>query len=284
MRARSSCVGRLAYNALTMSKTVLTRNNVQVVGRGDDVLVLAHGFGTNQTAWRNQVRAFEDTHRIVLFDHVGAQGSDLEAYSPHRYAGLESYALDLIEVLEAVQARDVFYVGHSMSGMIGLLAGLDRPELFRGMVFISASPRYINAPDYRGGFERPDIDALYETIEKHFDAWASGFAQAAVGPSATPEVVKAFSESLIALRPDIAIGVIRIIFESDFREQLTRLNIPSWVVQPLHDFAVPNHVGEYLAKSLKGQLHYVPNQGHLPHMTAPNEVNALIAQALAAAA
>ncbi|NTX08576.1 MULTISPECIES: alpha/beta fold hydrolase [Myxococcus] len=266
-----------------MSKTVLTRNNVQVVGRGDDVLVLAHGFGNNQKAWHNQVRAFEDTHRIVLFDHVGAQGSDLEAYSPHRYASLESYSLDLIEVLEAVQARDVFYVGHSMSGMIGLLAGLVRPELFRSMLFISASPRYMNAPNYLGGFERPDIDALYETIEKHFDAWASGFAQAAVGPSATPEMVRAFSESLVALRPDIAIGVIRIIFESDFREQVARLTIPAWVVQPLNDFAVPNSVGEYLAKSLpQGQLHHVPNQGHLPHLTAPHEVNTLIAKALAA--
>ncbi|MFY1828009.1 alpha/beta fold hydrolase [Myxococcus fulvus] len=268
-----------------MSKTVSTRNNVQVIGRGDDVLVFAHGFGTNQSAWHHQVAAFKDTHRIVLFDHVGTHGTDLEDYSPHRYAGLESYSLDLLEVLESVKARNVFYVGHSMSGMIGLLAGLVRPQFFRGMLFIGASPRYLNSPDFKGGFERKDIDELYKTIEQHFEAWASGFAQAAMGPSATPEMVKDFTSSLLALRPDIAVGVIRIIFESDFREQITRLKVPTWVVQPLNDFAVPTAVGEYLARSLpSGNIRYVPNQGHLPHLSAPNEVNTLIADALAASA
>ncbi|MBZ4413770.1 alpha/beta hydrolase [Myxococcus sp. XM-1-1-1] len=268
-----------------MTKSVTTRNNVQVIGRGDDVIVFAHGFGTNQSAWHHQVRAFEDTHRIVLFDHVGTHGTDLEDYSPHRYAALESYSLDLLEVLESVKARNVFYVGHSMSGMIGVLAGLVRPEFFRGMLFIGASPRYLNSPDFKGGFDRQAVDELYKTIEQHFEAWASGFAQAAMGPAATPEMVKGFADSLLALRPDIAVGVIRIIFESDYREQVTRLKVPTWVVQPLNDFAVPTAVGEYLARSLpSGNIRYVPNQGHLPHLSAPNEVNTLISDALAASA
>ncbi|MCP3100243.1 alpha/beta hydrolase [Myxococcus sp. K15C18031901] len=266
-----------------MTRTVLNRNNVQVVGNGEDVLVLAHGFGANQKVWKNQVRAFESTHRIILFDHVGATGSDLESYSPHRYASLESYALDLVEVLEAVDARDVSYVGHSMSAMIGLVAGVLRPELFRTMVFISASPRYMNAPNYRGGFDRHEIDALYETVEQHFEAWASGFAKAAAGPSAAREHADTFAESLMALRPDIASGLVRILFESDFREQVPRLTVPTCVVQPLDDFAVPTSVGEYLARTLRhGSIEYVPNQGHLPHVTAPDEINAILARALTA--
>ena len=266
-----------------MPKAVLTRNNVHVVGSGQDMLVFAHGFGSNQTAWRHQVRAFEDSHRIVLFDHVGATGSELGAYSPHRYSSLESYASDLLEVLEAVQARNVFYVGHSMSGMVGLLAGLAQLSLFRGMLFISATPRYLNAPGYQGGFERADVDALYVSMEQNFDAWASGFARAAAGPSASPELTQAFGESLAALRPDIAIGVTRILFESDLRRQVPQLSIPTCIVQPLNDFAVPISVGQYLVNQLPhGRLAFVPNQGHLPHLSAPAEINAEIANALAA--
>ncbi|MCE9672115.1 alpha/beta hydrolase [Myxococcus stipitatus] len=265
-----------------MNRTVLTRNNVQLVGGGDDIVVFAHGFGTNQTVWKNQVRELEASHRIVLFDHVGAPGSDLEAYSPHRYSSLESYASDLVEVLDAVGARDVFYVGHSMSAMIGLVAGVMRPELFRSMFFIGGSPRYLNAPSYVGGFERHEIDALYETVEQHFEAWASGFAKAAMGPSATREHADTFAESLMALRPDIAIGLVRIIFESDFREQVPHLTIPTCVVQPLDDFAVPTSVGEYLARTVRqGRIEYVPNQGHLPHVTAPRELNAVLSRAIA---
>ncbi|WP_224242217.1 alpha/beta fold hydrolase [Hyalangium gracile] len=266
-----------------MSKAAIQRNNVQVLGRGQDVLVFAHGFGTDQTAWKHQVRAFEETHRIVLFDHVGAGGSDIRAYSSYRYSGMESYASDLLEVLDAVNARDIFYVGHSMGCMVGLLAGLARPSLFRAMVFIGASPCYFNSPGYVGGFERADIDALYEAMESHFEVWASGFSRMVAGPSALPEVAETFARGLLSLRPDIAIGIARLAFETDLRAQVPRLSLPTWVLQPQNDFAVPVAVGHYLAEHLpRGHLELVPNQGHLPHMSAPGEINALLAAVLAA--
>ncbi|WP_224366266.1 alpha/beta fold hydrolase [Hyalangium versicolor] len=267
-----------------MSKAVLHRNNVHVLGQGQDVLVFAHGFGTDQTAWRHQVRAFQDTHRIILFDHVGAGGSDINAYSTHRYSTMESYAADMLEVFDAVNARDIFYVGHSMSCMVGLLAWLSRPTLFRSMVFIGASPCYFNSPGYTGGFERKDLDAVYEAMEQHYEAWVSGFARLVAGPSALPEVAETFAQGLFALRPDIAIAMARLAFETDLRAQVPKLKLPTWVLQPQQDFAVPVAVGHYLVEHLpQGHLKLVPNQGHLPHLSAPGEINAHIAAALKAA-
>ena len=50
-------------------------------------MLFAHGFGCDQNMWRFVAPAFEADHRvIVLFDHVGAGGSDLSAYDPQRYA------------------------------------------------------------------------------------------------------------------------------------------------------------------------------------------------------
>ena len=49
-------------------------------------MVFAHGFGCDQNMWRFVAPAFEDDFRVVLFDHVGAGGSDLAAYDPDRYA------------------------------------------------------------------------------------------------------------------------------------------------------------------------------------------------------
>ncbi len=76
---------------------VLTRNNVRVSGRPDGrAIVFAHGFGCDQNMWRFVAPAFEDDHRVVLFDHVGAGGSDLTAYDPERYDTLGGYADDLV--------------------------------------------------------------------------------------------------------------------------------------------------------------------------------------------
>ena len=61
--------------------SVLVRNNVKIAGRGTRAMVFAHGFGCDQNMWRFVAPAFEDTFRTVLFDHVGAGGSDLGAFS-----------------------------------------------------------------------------------------------------------------------------------------------------------------------------------------------------------
>ena len=61
---------------------VLARNNVRVSGRPDGpAMVFAHGFGCDQNMWRFVAPAFADEYRIVLFDHVGAGGSDTAAYN-----------------------------------------------------------------------------------------------------------------------------------------------------------------------------------------------------------
>ena len=72
---------------------VLARNNVRVSGQPDGrPIVFAHGFGCDQNMWRFVAPAFEADHRVVLFDHVGAGGSDLRAYDPERYGTLAGYA------------------------------------------------------------------------------------------------------------------------------------------------------------------------------------------------
>ena len=67
----------------------LIRNNVRVSGNPDGrPMVFAHGFGCDQSMWRYVAPAFEDEYRVVLFDHVGAGGSDVSAYGPTDYGSL----------------------------------------------------------------------------------------------------------------------------------------------------------------------------------------------------
>ena len=89
---------------------VLTRNNVVVSGRLDGPpMVLAHGFGCDQGMWRHVAPAFEGTHQVVLFDHVGAGGSDLSAWDPVRYRRLDGYAEDVLEILQALDGPPVVF-------------------------------------------------------------------------------------------------------------------------------------------------------------------------------
>src|SRR5215213_2279635 len=104
---------------------VLERNNVRVSGRADGpAMLFAHGFGCDQNMWRFVAPAFEADFRVILFDNVGAGGSDLGAFDPDRYASLAGYAEDVLEICRALDLTDVTFVGHSVSSMVGVLAAI----------------------------------------------------------------------------------------------------------------------------------------------------------------
>src|SRR5437762_1563051 len=121
---------------------VLQRHNVKVAGSGERAMVFAHGFGCDQNMWRLVAPAFENDFRIILFDHVGAGGSDLSAYDPARYSSLSGYADDVVDLCRALDVRHGVFVGHSVSAMIGVLAAKKAPELFDDLVLVGPSPRY----------------------------------------------------------------------------------------------------------------------------------------------
>lgn len=257
--------------------SLLKRNNVQILGNGSQTIIFAHGFGSDQTAWRHQVAAFASDYRLVLFDHVGAGKSDFSAYSPRRYSSLYTYAEDLLELCSELKIKNSILVGHSVSGMVSLLAALVQPEVFSQLIFISASPRYLNDANYVGGFDQSDLDSLYAAMSSNYYAWASGFAPVAMRNPEKPELALEFASTLSAIRPDIAQSVARVIFQSDHRSELPRLKVPALILQSNNDIAVPLEVGGYMEKHIaNSKLLHIPAQGHLPHLSAPDVVTEAI--------
>lgn len=264
-----------------MTSSILQRNNVNQLGSGQQTIIFAHGFGSDQTAWHHQIQAFAAKYRIVLFDHVGAGQSDFSAYSPRRYSGLYSYAEDLLDICATLKLNQCILVGHSVSGMVSLLAALVEPERFSQLIFIGASPRYLNDDDYFGGFEQADLDSLYAAMSSNYHAWVSGFAPLAMGNPERPELSLEFARTLIAIRPDIAQAVARVIFQSDHRADLPKLKVPTTILQSDNDVAVPPQVGKYLAEHIpRSRFLPIAAQGHLPHISAPDKVNTAIASCL----
>src|SRR5436305_6806977 len=111
---------------------VVSRNNVKVSGSGTQRMMLAHGFGCDQTMWRFVAPAFEADYRVILFDYVGSGKADVSAYDAERYATLDGYAQDVLDIVHALDLRDVIFVGHSVSSMVGVLAANREPSASRG--------------------------------------------------------------------------------------------------------------------------------------------------------
>ena len=268
-----------------MEKNITLRNNVRVFGKGTQPMLFAHGFGCDQNMWRYVTPAFENNYKIVLFDYVGAGKSDLNAYNEERYASLQGYAQDVLDICDELQLREVIFVGHSVSSMIGILAAIQQPKTFQRLVLVGPSPCYINKENYTGGFERKDIEGLLETMEKNYIGWANFLAPNIMANKDRPELGKELTESFCSTDPVIAQQFARATFFSDNREDLEKTQLPSLILQCSEDIIAPVEVGEYLSRNLKNStLRIMKATGNCPHMTAPDETVTLIREFLATAA
>jgi sigma-B regulation protein RsbQ len=198
-RQRANEVVKYIVNAFGGSPvTARARNNVLTKGAGGQAMIFAHGFGCDQNMWRFVAPSFEDRFQTILFDHVGAGGSDLSAYEPAKYASLSGYADDLIEIGRELELKDAIFVGHSVSAMIGVLASLKAPNLFESLVLIGPSPRYIDDEDYIGGFSAQQIDELLDFLSDNYMGWSAAMAPAIMGNPDRPEFGDELTNSFAA--------------------------------------------------------------------------------------
>jgi sigma-B regulation protein RsbQ len=231
--------------------------------------------------WRHVWPRFAARHRIVLFDHVGAGGSDLSAYDVERYSELEGYAEDVLEICRELELSEVVFVGHSVAAMIGVLAAAKEPQLFGALVLVSPSARYIDEDGYVGGFSREDIDSLLDSMDGNYLGWSGQMAPVIMGNEDRPELGEELTNSFCRTDPEIARRFARVTFLSDNRADLAEVRTPSLVLQCREDAIAPESVGRFVADGLSdARLIILDAVGHCPNLSAPEETAAAIAEFL----
>ena len=261
---------------------VLRRHNVTVSGQpGGQPLLFAHGYGCDQNMWRFVAPRFTDDYRVVMFDHAGAGGAEVGAYNPERHSSLAGYASDVLAICRELGLRDVVFVGHSVSAMIGVLAAAEAPDLFAKLVLVGPSPRYINDHDYIGGFSADDIADLLASLESNYLGWSSAIAPVIMGQPDRPELGEELTASFCRTDPEIARRFARVTFTSDNRADLARVSTPTLVLQAMDDAIAPVQVGEYVRDHMPNATMVLLNvTGHCPNLSAPDETAAAIAEFL----
>ena len=260
----------------------IQRNNVTIKGKGTQVMLFAHGFGCDQNMWRFVAPAFEANYKVILFDHVGAGNSDLSAYSSDKYSQLEGYAADIVNICEEMELKDVIYVGHSVSSLMGMIASLQSPDHSNSLIMVSPSPSYINDGDYVGGFTLEQITELMDSLDNNHLGWSMTMAPVIMANPEREELSEELSNSFCRSNPDIAKEFARTTFFSDKRHLLPEVSIPTLILQCSEDVIAPEEVGIYMHEKIKdSQLVLMEATGHCPNLSAPEETIAAMKAFLA---
>jgi sigma-B regulation protein RsbQ len=252
--------------------TASERHNVKVTGSGTRAMVFAHGFGCDQNMWRLVAPAFERDFRVILFDHVGAGGSDLSAYDPSKYSSLDGYSSDVVELCRELRVHDGVFVGHSVSAMVGVLAAKQAPELFSDLILVGPSPRYIDDADYVGGFSEAQVHELLDFLDSNHMGWSQAMAPVIMGNAGRPELADELTNSFCRTDPEIAKRFARTTFLSDNRADLDGMSARSLILQCSDDVIAPRAVGEYVHRRLpNSKFVLLEATGHCPNLSAPEE-------------
>lgn len=260
------------------STGLLARHHVLEQGRSDGpTLLFVHGYGCDQSMWRELVPHFTDDYRVLTYDQAGSGGAEPAAYDPARHSTLSGYADDLLAICAEAGLRDVTVVGHSVSAMIAALAHLQAPEVITRLVLVGPSPRYIDEPPYVGGFSQEDIDELLGSLSSNFLGWANAMAPAIMGVPEQPALGQELTASFCRTDPEIARQFAQVTFLSDTRRELAEVSCPTLVIQCTEDLIAPVAVGEYVRDTIAGSSYaLLDNVGHCPHLSVPTETAAAI--------
>lgn len=252
--------------------TVLKKHNARILGTGQKVMLFVHGYGCDQNMWRFITPAFEDSFKIVLVDLVGSGQSDLNAYDFDKYNTLQTHADDILELIEALDLKNIVLVGHSVSAMIGALASIKNPAVFDSIIMIGPSPRYISDSSYNGGFSKEGINELLEALDSNYLGWSSAITPVIMGNPERPALAEELNNSFCRNNPEIAKHFARVTFLGDNRADLEKVVIPALILQCSSDVIAPSHVGAYVRQHIKNsQLTQLKAKGHCPQLSEPQE-------------
>ncbi|SJL84965.1 alpha/beta fold hydrolase [Vibrio palustris] len=269
--------------SLLSPSDITLRNNIQIFGKGEETILLAHGFGCNQNMWRFITPYLEEHYTIVLFDYVGSGTSDVSTYQAERYRSLEGYALDIIEICDALELSQVLYVGHSVSATIGHIVAIQRPDLFKALVMVCPSPCFLNIDQhYSGGFEQSDLEELLNLMDKNYIGWGTYLAPLVMGVTDTMEepeqevsdtLVQELLTSFCSTDPTYSKPFAKATFLSDYRHLLMDIKQPCLIIQSEHDALVPVEVGYFMQSQIPdAKLDIINGKGHCLHMTYPLKI------------
>jgi pimeloyl-ACP methyl ester carboxylesterase len=216
---------------------------VEDTGGSGRPVVLIHGWPLSGASWSKQVPALAAAgYRVVDYDRRGFGRSD----KPSSGYDYDTFAEDLHSIIESLDLTDVTLIGFSMGG--GEVAryvakyGQDR---LHSVVFASAVPPFLAKSDDNpdGPLDQATADGLEGGLkaDRHafFPEFVNNFYSANGVLKVTPEDVA--DAVALAEQSDqkAALGAMEAFATTDFRDDLTKITLPTLVIHGDSDAVVP---------------------------------------------
>jgi non-heme chloroperoxidase len=250
-------------------------------------VVLIHGYPLSGRAWDKQLPVLlENGRRVITYDRRGF-GKSSQPTSGYDY---DTFANDLRTLIETLDLRDVTLVGHSMgTGEVTRYLGRFGSSRVAKGVLVSPIPPYLlqtsNNPD---GLPESLFNGFMQAARQDAPAWMKGFLDNFYNIDkfrGTLVSDQAYEASWNIAATASAIAAIACIptWETDFRGDLPKIDVPMLVIQGNDDHVLPYpKTGERLRGLIKNvQLVVIEGGPHAIAWTHADQVNSALLKFIA---
>ncbi len=255
-------------------------------GSGQPV-VLIHGYPLSGRAWDKQVPVLlDDGRRVITYDRRGF-GKSSQPATGHDF---DTFASDLNTLLETLDLRDVTLVGHSMgTGEVTRYLGTYGSQRATKGVLVSPIPPFLlQTGDNPEGLPASLFDGFIRTAMQDVPAWMKGFLDNFYnidkfrGTLVSDQAYQASWNIAVSASATAAVACIPT-WETDFRADLPKINVPMLVIQGDDDRILPYpNTGKRLPGLLSDmQMVVIEGGPHAIAWTHDDQVNSALLKFMA---
>jgi pimeloyl-[acyl-carrier protein] methyl ester esterase len=241
-------------------------------GAGTDV-VLVHGWGLHGGIWGDLPAQLAQRHRVSVVDLPG-----------HGRSRGVPFPEDLPRLAQSVAQHlpaSATWIGWSLGGLVAMSVALQSPAHVMRLVLVGSTPRFVQAPDWRGAMPPELLTQFAQELAGDYRATLQRFLSLQMGMDAAGRaLLKTLRcEMFRHGEPDAAalIGGLAILRDTDLRPQLPRIACPTLIVHGEHDRLASASASEYLQAHMPDARRVcIDSAGHAPFLSHPDQFRTLL--------
>lgn len=230
-------------------------------------LILSNSLGTTLEMWDPQLAAFSAHHRVIRYDARGHGGSPI---TPGPYS-IAELGQDVLAVMDALSIAQAAFCGISMGGHTGLWLGIHAGHRFQAIAVCNSAAKIGTAQGWRervSMVREGGLSSMQSLAASSPGRWFSAdFVQA------QPALVQEAQAWIASIAPHGYAACCGALADSDLREQLGRIVLPTLLVAGMRDPVTTVADAQEMQASIPGAALAVVLASHLSNLEAPEAFN-----------
>ena len=223
------------------------------------VLLFSNSLGTDLAMWDPQASALSQEFRVLRYD---TRGHGQSAVTPGPYT-IDQLADDVIELLDSLKLREVYFCGLSMGGMIGMTLALRAAHRLHKVVLCSTAPKIGTADTWNTRIDTVRNGGMAGVVDGVLQRWYTTDFR-----SKSPQTIELTKQTLLHAPVEGYLACCAAVRDADMREAISGIRVPTLIITGAHDPVTTPADGHFMENQIFGASYLELPAAHLCNIEA----------------